>query len=660
MISRSHVRILMVLLALFLLVSASEAESECFTYDDIARIERIAEPVISPDASTVAYVLDLSSPPYSDSLKNHEDIWIVRPGEDSGPAPFVFGEAREFSPSWSPSGDRLAFLSDREGSVQIHTIFREGGEAERISLFEGDVTGYCWSETGDRFAAIVRETVEGDEEGFYDEKVVGKDKRTARLWIIDSRTGGGERISEPDVHVQSVDWTPGKLAVILSDRPGSNSVYYHSRLEVIDDKTGNRTLLSENASGPVKFSADGEKILFTCRKKHSRIPVSVPFIAVINSDGSGRRLLGENYLGTLRSPGWHPDNDKIAAMGMNGVRGRLVYISLEDNEVEEVVDLNIPYYGGGFFDISEDGKMIVTLRSNSLRPPALWLIGKKWIGREEKVLADHNEWLSERELPEARVAKWKSRDGTDIEGVMFLPPGFEQGKKFPGIISVHGGPMWAWWYGWHGSWHNWAVPLACEGYAVLLPNPRGSLGYGEGFARANFDDWGGGDYEDVMAGADFMVEEGFADPDRLGICGWSYGGYMTSWAVTRTDRFKAAVAGAPVTNLFSFHGTTDITPDFLKQYFGGVAYRIPGTYRDHSPVDYVSEAATPTLILQGGADARVPPEQAFQLYQGLMQSGVETELVIYPGEGHGFQVLGHRKDVLRRIINWFGEYLLSE
>ncbi|MBD3179798.1 MAG: prolyl oligopeptidase family serine peptidase [Candidatus Latescibacteria bacterium] len=658
---RSYFSFSLILVIVLMITVPRAARAECFAYDDIARVKRIYNPVIAPNREMAAYVVDLAPPSGEDSLRNQQDIWMVNLEGDPDPRQFAFGSKREFLPLWSPSGDRLAFLSDRSGTVQIYTIYTSGGEAEKITSLGGEVTGYCWESSGERFAAVVRESKEnkGDEEG-YDERVIGKDEAKSRLWIIDSETGSGERISDPSIHVQAVDWIPGNLAVIASDEPNSNSAYYHSRLELIDEKTGNRTILSGNASGPVEFSPDGSRILFTFKKAHSRIPVTVPFVAVINTDGSGLQLLGKDYLGTLRAPGWHPDGDKVAAMAMKGVRGSLVHIDLEDGEMEELIDLNIPYYGRSFFDISLDGRMTVTLRAVSVSPPSLWLIDKEWMGREERKLADHNLWLAGRQLPEARVARWNSRDGTVIEGVIYLPPGYMDRKHYPAVIAVHGGPMWAWWLGWNGSWHNWAVPLACEGYVVLLPNPRGSLGYGAGFARASFNDWGGGDYEDVMAGADYLVAQGYADPGRLGICGWSYGGYMTSWIVTRTDRFKAAVAGAPVTNLFSFHGTTDITPDFLKQYFAGIAYRSARTYRDHSPLDHVTEASTPTLILQGEADSRVPPEQAYQLYRGLEQSGVETELVIYPREGHGFSELGHRKDVLRRIINWFGEYLLSD
>jgi dipeptidyl aminopeptidase/acylaminoacyl peptidase len=222
---------------------------------------------------------------------------------------------------------------------------------------------------------------------------------------------------------------------------------------------------------------------------------------------------------------------------------------------------------------------------------------------------------------------------------------------------MHGGPMWAWWLGWHGSWHEWGNVLACRGFVVLLPNPRGSAGYGCGFARANFDDWGGGDYEDILAGADYLVDEGYAFPDRIGIGGWSYGGYMSAWIVTHTRRFAAAVVGAGVTNLYSFHGTTDITPTFLSRYFRDVPYRRPEAYRSHSPVTYAGRASMPTLILHGEDDARVPVGQAYELYHALVQTGAAAELVVYPREPHVFNEIYHQIDLVDRVVDWFERYV---
>ena len=218
------------------------------------------------------------------------------------------------------------------------------------------------------------------------------------------------------------------------------------------------------------------------------------------------------------------------------------------------------------------------------------------------------------------------------------PPDFKPGQAHPTIVEVHGGPEWAWWSGWVGSWHEWAQLLASNGYVVLLPNPRGSTGQGWKFTEANRDDWGGGDFRDIMDGVDYLIGQKIADPNRLGIGGWSYGGFMTSWAVTQTNRFTAAVVGAAVTNLFSFDGTTDITPSFLRYYFLDLPFTRRADYDQHSAMSFLKNCKTPSLILHGEADERVPTSQGWEFYNGLRMLGVPAEMVTYPREHHGFQL----------------------
>jgi dipeptidyl aminopeptidase/acylaminoacyl peptidase len=341
---------------------------------------------------------------------------------------------------------------------------------------------------------------------------------------------------------------------------------------------------------------------------------------------------------------------------MEGVRRKLAYLSIEDDALSEVEEMLGPYYGGANFSVSRDGSKVAMLKGERNRPPDVWAKELGFLGKRRS-LTDLNPWIDDREIGETSVVEWESRDGTRIEGVLYLPPGYQKGTRYPAVISVHGGPQWAWWLGWHGTWHEWALALSCRGFVVLLPNPRGSLGYGVGFARANFDDLGGGDYEDIAAGADYLLREGIADEKRLGICGWSYGGAMTAWAITQTDRFRAAVVGAGVTNLYSFHGTTDITPTFLAKYLREVPYLRPEAYRSHSAVQFVKNAGTPTLVLHGEEDTRVPVGQAYEFYHGLVQTGCRADLVVYPREGHGFSEIRHQIDVVDRIVGWFELYL---
>jgi dipeptidyl aminopeptidase/acylaminoacyl peptidase len=224
------------------------------------------------------------------------------------------------------------------------------------------------------------------------------------------------------------------------------------------------------------------------------------------------------------------------------------------------------------------------------------------------------------------------------------------------ITIVHGGPEWSWWLGWQASWHDWGQILASNGYAVLLPNPRGSDGYGWKFVGQNRNDWGGGDYNDIMSGIDFLIKEGIADPQRLGIAGWSYGGYLTAWSITQTNRFKAAVMGAAIPNLVSFYGITH-APSVFDAYFNGNLYARKKDYIDRSPINYIRNIKTPTLILHGENDQGVPVSQTKEFYRGIRAMGVESKAVIYPREGHAFKERGHQIDSLKRILDWFDKYL---
>lgn len=640
-------------------------QAECFSAGDFLRLRGVGAPALSPDGQWVAYVITDPADTSEGRKYASSDIWIAGFKGDRPPKQYTFTAENEVSPRWSPDGKWIAFLSDRDGAKQLYRIRFAGGEAEKITDFESGVSEFRWSPDGEQFAVTVKESVPTDLEKVLekgkDERVIDSEDRVSRLWIIDSSNGGGDPVTPDDLHIQAFAWSPNGawIAMVVSDRPRSDEMYWHSRLELMSAADGSRETLSENAGGTPVWSHDGASIAFSYSLVHPEVTVGADVIAVIGADGENLKLLGKKLRSTLRDPQWLAGGQKLAVIERAGVRGRLAFISMKDEKLERIEDMMIPYYGRGTYDISRDGSRIALLKGSAQSPPDLYTIERGLLGKTRR-LTDVNGWLGGHELPEARIVNWTSRDGTGIEGVLFLPPGYEEGKLYPAVLNIHGGPKWAWWYGWHGTWHEWAIPLACRGFVVLLPNPRGSMAYGVGFARANFDDWGGGDYEDILAGADFLVEEGFADPDRIGIAGWSYGGYMSSWAVTQTRRFAAAVVGAGVTNLFSFHGTTDITPTFLQRYFRDIAYLRSDAYREHSPVDFVQQAKTPTLVLHGEEDARVPVGQAYELYQGLLQVGVETEMVVYPREGHGFREIYHQIDVVERIVEWFERYLGAE
>jgi len=639
------------------------AKKDPFTTADLFRVRFASSPAISPDGSHVAFVVLEPPDTLAGESRRQADLWLAEV-EGDRTRPFAFGPAQEQFPAWSPDGRWIYFLCDRgeRGVMQVWRIGLGGGEAEPVTRIDGGVSRFSLSPDGRGLAFTaadpLSEAIVKAREAGRDWKDSDKPERCDRLRLAVLEglpVTDATAVTPADLHVITFSWSPdgSMIALICADGPGSDEVYWHSRLELLDVGSRTQTLLSEDAEGPPAWSPDGRSIAFTYHLSHPEIPLSAPVAGVIGADGSGLRLVGEHLMGTLVQPVWLPGTDRLLAVLLDGVHARLATIPVGKDGPEAIETLDIPYFlGAGVFDVSIDGSRIAFLKGSPQSPPEIW-VWSSGMFKGSKRLSVLNPWIEERQLPQAKVVRWKSRDGTEIEGVVWLPEGFRADGSFPAVVCVHGGPMWAWWYGWHGTWHEWAIPLAGRGYVVLLPNPRGSLGYGAGFARANFDDWGGGDYEDIIAGADYLVSEKYADPKRLGIGGWSYGGYMTSWTVTRTNRFSAAVAGAAVTNLFSFHGTTDITPTFLERYFRQVAYLRPDAYRAHSPVEAVQRASTPTLVLHGEADARVPVGQGYEFYHGLEQTGTPCEIVVYPREGHGFAEIRHQTDIVERILAWY-------
>jgi dipeptidyl aminopeptidase/acylaminoacyl peptidase len=267
-----------------------------------------------------------------------------------------------------------------------------------------------------------------------------------------------------------------------------------------------------------------------------------------------------------------------------------------------------------------------------------------------------NDDLAKPALGETKVIRWKSKDGLEVEGLLTLPVGYETGKKYPLILNIHGGPAGSFAETFIGRFSIYPIAaFAARGYAVLRPNPRGSSGYGKQFRYANMADWGGKDFEDDMSGVDQVIALGIADPDHLAVLGWSYGGYMTSWVITHTDRFKAAVVGAGVTDLWSFTGTSDI-PGFLPDYFEGDPWNQFKNFADHSPITFVKNVKTPTLVLHGEADIRVPTSQGYEFYHALKRLGVPTKMVVYPRTPHGPREPKFILDIAQRNMDWVDKY----
>jgi dipeptidyl aminopeptidase/acylaminoacyl peptidase len=355
----------------------------------------------------------------------------------------------------------------------------------------------------------------------------------------------------------------------------------------------------------------------------------------------------------MRAPSWSPDSARIYFT--SGTRAWIDAYALD------VASGRFTQLTRGrtlqLHSMSADGRVLAGTMDSPTSPGEVYVADAS-LG-SPRVLTDTNPHAKDFALGETEVFTWTSTDGTEVEGILLKPVGYQEGRRYPLLVVAHGGPAGAFVNNYRVGGLEGGHYLAGEGWAVLYPNPRGSTNYGERFLRANVNDWGGGDYRDIMTGVDALIARGIADPDRMAHIGWSYGGYMTAWVVSQTSRFRAAMVGAGLTNMWSMYGTNDI-PNVLVGYFGGIpdAETLP-LYLDRSAMHHIENVTTPTLILHGAQDERVPVGQAQEMFRALKDRGRVTELVFYPRAGHGITEYYHQKDRLQRIRDWITKHALE-
>ncbi|MBZ5669899.1 MAG: S9 family peptidase [Acidobacteriia bacterium] len=653
-------------------------EKRALRPEDLADIRSLSNIQISADGRRVAFVVTEPADPAKPQKPRDTNIWVVPADGSESARLFAASPKSDTHPRWSPDGRYLALLSDRgepagdekETKNQVYLMRTDGGEAEQLTNLKGSVEDLRWSRDGKMIAFTARDPETDAEqkkhkEG-YDENFVDHLYKFARLWVLTLAERKAEQVIKQDLHVSGFDWFPdgAELAVRVSSTPRNDDVYWHARVVVVRRLTGEivRTL-SENVAGDARWSPDGQTIAF---EEYSPNRIASWLVVAPAAGGPARPLL-KDYAGTVRDFEWEADSKHLVAEVNERTRDKFLRVDSGDGSATEIPAETA--LAGADFAISQDGRVLAYARGNEDHPPDVfsWFrqespqstpTGEPMGPRLPRRLTDLNPQSKTWRLGAVKEISWKSkRDGTALYGVLVTPPDFKPAQTYPTIVEVHGGPEWAWWSGWLGSWHEWAQLLASNGYVVFLPNPRGSTGQGWKFAEANRDDWGGGDFRDIMDGVDDLIGQKIADPNRLGIGGWSYGGFMTSWAVTQTNRFQAAVVGAAVTNLFSFDGTTDITPTFLRNYFLDLPFARRADYDNHSAMTFLKNCKTPSLILHGESDERVPTSQGWEFYNGLRMLGVPAEMVTYPREHHGFRERAHQVELLTRLLAWYDKYL---
>jgi dipeptidyl aminopeptidase/acylaminoacyl peptidase len=457
------------------------------------------------------------------------------------------------------------------------------------------------------------------------------------------------QLTKDHYNVSDPQWSPdGRwIAFVKRPTPKADDAQF-SDIMILSAEGGTPRKLVEN-EGPdtsPRWSPDGQWIAYVSSPR--------PFygnqndVYVVPASGGTPRSLTAALDRNETNPIWSPDGKTIYFEATTGVNHYFFSVPVSQGAIKPLINGNRVCSA---VQLAKDGSFFALTLSDPMHPADLWVCRADGSGLRQLTRA--NPQLDDLKLGATETVRWKSpAGGWEIEGLLVKPADYQPGKKYPLIVEPHGGPAGVVTNSFRSMWQV----LAGRGYAVLAPNFRGSDGYGKKFIEANVGDWGGGDYQDVMSGVDALIAKGNADPARLGVEGWSYGGFMTSWIVTHTNRFKAAVDGAGVTDLLSMYGTTDIQR-FNEYYMLGRPWEKFEVYRKNSPMTYIAQAKTPTLILHGIEDRRVPISQGEEFYIGLKKVSVETEFVRYPREPHGFTEPNHQIDRIQRTVAWFDKYL---
>jgi len=615
-------------------------------------LRSISDLQFSPDGNRLAFVV--TEPAKGERRARH--IWLYE--KQSGVIrQFTYSGKSEFLPRWSPDGKQLAFLSDRDEQQQIYAMRAEGGEASALTKGKRGVKNFAWSPDGKKIAFLAPDTKteaeEKKEKDKDDAHVADKDDKHARLWLLALDTGEAKALTEPRWDVREAVWHPSGTGLMLSatDHPESDQNterIFFFRLSDMTSAAGKavdpmtQALAPRGPFGNIRIAPDGQRMAFVGCREDGPSPHDI--ILARHGDKATQNLTGASVDRPIFDYRWSKDGG-LLALAEDGFRTKFVGFTAE-GALKDVPALPA---NPSAFGVSDSG-VAAFAGQTATTPQELWLWDQK---SAPKQISHLNDSWKQFTLSAPEFYKYKSFDGLEIEAALLKPLGYDGKSKLPLIALIHGGPTGAW----QDSIETWGQLLAAHGYAVFYPNIRGSSGYGEKFIEMNRGDWGGGDYRDVIAGIDDLVARGIVDPEKLAIGGWSYGGYMSEWAITQTTRFKAAVSGAGLSNLISEYGTEQ-GPSY-DEWFYGLPYepeKIAG-FLNSSPFVHLRNVKTPTLILQGDADPVDPPGQSQELYRGLKRYGVETELVMYPREPHGFREEKHLLDRLNRILAWYDKHL---
>ena len=687
MIRASRFWLIMALFAPQLAAAAqgAPAAQRPITIDDHFQIREVEGPKLSPDAQWVAYTVKTPSLKEDNS---EQRIWMV---------PFAGGEAVPLTaegvssgnPRWSPDGKYLAFLSARqEGKTQVWLLNRIGGEAQQLTETPQDVDTFEWSPDSKRLCLILRDPTteeleaakkkDDDKEGedkpaqkkknktqkpwvidrlqFKVDEVGYLDRRRTHLYIFDLATKKLTQITSGDYDDSDPAWSPdGAQLAFTSNRTSDPDRNYNNDIWTVaagnTDKGAHLTQLTTNPGDDhaPTWSPDGKWIAYVTQTEPKLFEYATKHLAVSPATGGEAKILTRSLDRNVDQIRFATDSKSLYFIADDDGTQNVCRIAITGGEVTRPIGGRVMVYS---YSLAKSGEIAAQIDKMD-RPSEVYALPASG-GAPKQITHTNDALISQLKLSPGEYVHFKSQDGTTVSGYLYKPLDYTPGKKVPTLLRPHGGPVWAW----YAEFQPDIQLFAANGYAVLLPNPRGSSGYGQKYCQAIFADWGNKDYQDDLAFVDYAVEQGIADPDKLGVGGWSYGGISTDFIIGQTTRFKAAISGAGEALNTALYGHDQYQKDYETEL--GRPWENEALWDKLSPFYKVAKITTPTLFMGGNIDWNVPILGGEQMYQALKSLGRETELVVYPDEYHEFKTPSHMKDRLQRYLAWYAHYVKGD
>lgn len=654
-------RTLVAVAALLTVLSAVPLAARGMTPEMVVEISQVTQAAVAPGGGSVAYLLRVPRSDGEAHGSSYSEVWVRSMDGTGEPVSYLRRPHSASTLAWSPDGRWLTFratLKEHSPHTQVYAIPVSGGTYQRLTDHPSAVSDYAWSPDGNHILYIAREargdSAEAARKSGRDWDDTAETVRQYRPWLLNVSDGSSRPLTDHPGSVWEMAWSPDGKTVLLqmTKTPETDDSYMFKRIYRVSVADGAATLLCETAGklGPMAFSPDGKTVAWL-----GAVDISDPLaqsLFVVPATGGTPRNLTPEMEASAAGLAWI-DNGHIALLANRGTATVISRVAVKDGKRNDRI-AGTPVVNSMSLDRRSGALAVVANAAEHPRELYVGAIGGSSLIRRTV----SNPALADVELGRQEVVTWTGPDGWTIEGVLTYPVGYQEGRRYPLALQIHGGPEGVSQNGWTTSAGYPVQVLAANGYAVLEPNYRGSGGRGVAFSKGDHDDLGGKEFEDVLAGIDALVERGLVDNDRVVTGGWSYGGYFSAWAATRhSERFRASVVAAGLTNWISFSGTTDIPHEMALVHWNSYWYDQPQLHWERSPIAHLDRARTPTMLVHGLKDDRVHPEQSIQMHQALKMKDIPTRMVLYPREPHGLRERAHELHFMNAVLEWFETHL---